>query len=72
MFIEKLRNIIFEKPEKGLSDPILSLDTGKNLPCKKHSVSLALFPRQYAIGYGFITATYLYDGNNIIIVRIYL
>jgi hypothetical protein len=69
IFIEKLKNIIREKPEKGLVDPILSLDTGRNLPCRKHSVNITLFPRQYAIGYSFVKATYLYNGNEIIIVR---
>ena len=69
IFIEKLKNIIREKPEMGLHDPILSLKTGKRLPCRKHSVNITLFPRQYAIGYSFIEATYLYNGNDIIIVR---
>ena len=69
IFIEKLKNIVREKPEKGLPDPILSLNTGKNLPCRKHSVNITLFSRHYAIGYSFIEATYLYNGNNIIIVR---
>jgi len=70
IFIRKLKNLIMENPERGLSDPILLPDTGKNLPCLKRSVSITLFSRRYAIGYSNITATYLYNENDIIIVRI--
>jgi len=69
IFIEKLKNIIREKPESGLPDPILLANTAKNLPCLKRSVSITLFSRRYAIGYSYLTATYLYNENDIIIVR---
>jgi hypothetical protein len=68
IFIEKLKNIIREKPEKGFPDPILS-DTGKKLSCRKHSVNITLFSRRYAIGYSYIIASYLYNENNIIIAK---
>jgi len=68
IFIEKLKNIIKEKPEGGLPDPIL-LANGKNLPCLKRSVSITLFSRRYAIGYSCLTATYFYNENDIIIAR---
>jgi len=69
IFIEKLKKIIKEKPENGLPDPILLESTGKILPCLKRSVSIALFSRRYAIGYSYITATYFYNENDIIIAR---
>jgi len=68
VFIKKLKNIIREKPEKGFLDPILS-HTGKKLPCRKHSVNITLFSRRYAIGYSYLTASYLYNENDIIIAK---
>jgi len=56
-----------EKPEEGRIDPIIY--KGKKLPCRKHSVKIELFPRHNAMGYSFITACYLYDGNDIFIVN---
>ena len=70
IFIEKLKNIIKDKPESGLPDPVLLGNTGKNLPCLKRSVNITLFPRRYAVGYSFLTATYFYNENDIIIVRL--
>ena len=69
VFIEKLKNIISEKPEKGLLDSIIS-NTGKILPCRKHSVNITLFSRRYAIGYSYIVASYLFNENDIIIIKI--
>ena len=68
MFIEKLKNIIMKKPEKGLLDPILL--NGEKLPCRKLSVNITLFSRRYAIGYSSLTASYLYNGNDVIIAKI--
>jgi len=70
IFIEKLKNIIKEKPENGLPAPILLANTGKILPCLKRSVSITLFSSRYAIGYSHITATYFYNENDIIIARL--
>jgi hypothetical protein len=70
IFIEKLKKLIREKPESGLPDPILLADREKNLPCLKRSVNISLFPERYAIGYSHITATYLWNGNDIAIIRI--
>jgi hypothetical protein len=69
MFIEKLKNLIREKPEGGLLDPILMAGTGKVLPCRKRSVSIALFPHRYVIGCNFITASYISNGDDILIAR---
>jgi hypothetical protein len=69
IFIDKLKDLIIKKPEKGLSDPLLLPGMKENLPCLKHSVNLSLFSSQYAIGYNFITASYLNGVNEIIIVR---
>ena len=69
LFIEKLKNNIREKPEKGLLDPIILFDTRENLPCRKQSVSISLFSRQYAVGYSFIVATYLQNNDDIFIVK---
>jgi hypothetical protein len=67
VFIEKLKNLIKEKPEGGLPDPIFLPDIGKKLPCLKRSVSITLFPRRYALGYSYITATYFYNESDIIV-----
>jgi len=67
IFIEKLKNLIMEKPENGLPDPILLESAGKILPCLKRSVSITLFSRRYALGYSYITATYFHNENDIII-----
>jgi hypothetical protein len=69
VFIDKLKNIIKNKPDKGLPDPILLPGMKDNLPSLKHSVNISLFSRQYAIGYNFITATYLYKDPEVVIVR---
>ena len=68
IFIEKLKNMIREKPEIGFPDPILS-GSGKALPCRKRSVNITLFSRRYAIGYSYITASYLYNENDIVIAK---
>jgi len=67
IFIEKLKNMIKDNPENGLPDPILM--AGKKLPCKKRSVNITLFSNRYAIGYGCLTATYLSNSNDVVIVR---
>ena len=69
IFIDKLKDIIKKKPEKGFSDPLLFPGMKRNLRCLKHSVNISLFSHQYAIGYNFITASYLYTNTQAIIVK---
>ena len=69
IFIDKLKNIIRNKPDKGLPDPILLPGMKKNLRSLKHSVNISIFSRQYAIGYDFITATYLYKDPVVIVIK---
>jgi hypothetical protein len=69
IFIDKLKNTVKSKPENGFSDPLLLPGMKENLPCLKHSVNISIFSRQYAIGYDFITATYLYKNHEAIILR---
>jgi hypothetical protein len=61
--------MIKNKPDKGLPDPILIPGMKKNLPSLKHSVNISLFSCQYAIGYSFITATYLYKDPDAFIIK---
>ena len=67
-FIEKLEKVIKEKPEKGLSDPMLSVN-GKEIPCYKQSINIALFSHRHAIGFGYITASYVYNNTDALIVK---
>jgi len=69
VFIDKLKGIIKTRPDKGLPDPILLPGMKNNLPTLKHSVNISLFSRQNAMGYDFITATYLYKDPEAIIVK---
>ena len=70
-FIDKLKRKILDKPESGFDDPILSR-SGKIIPCKKQSVNIGIFSRQYAIGYNFLTVNYIYEkeSSEIIVVRL--
>jgi len=68
IFIEKLKKMIGEKPQKGLPDPFLS-ETGKTVPCYKQSVNISLFSFQYALGYNFITASYVYNEADAFIIK---
>jgi hypothetical protein len=68
LFIEKLKNMIKNNPESGLLDPVLSV-TGKTIPCRKQAVNITLFSNQYAIGYNFITASYIYNEDSIVIIK---
>jgi hypothetical protein len=68
LFIEKLKNMICKKPESGLPDPCLSIK-GKTIPCRKQSVNITLFSFKYALGYNFITASYVYNENIIYIIK---
>jgi len=68
IFIEKLKKMVREKPHKGLPDPFLS-ETGKTVPCYKHSVNISLFSCQYALGYNFITASYVYNVSDAFIIK---
>ena len=68
-FIEKLKNMIRGRPESGLFDPVLS-KSGKTIPCKKLSVNISLFSFQYALGYSFITASYVSNDTNSLIIKI--
>jgi len=67
-YIDKLKNMILEKPESGLPDQLL-LDAGKTILCKKHSVNISLFSYHYAIGYGYVSAHYVYNADVITIIR---
>ena len=68
-YIEKLKSIILEKPESGLPDQLL-LEAGKTILCRKHSVNIRLFSHHYAIGYGYISAHYVFNADALTIVRI--
>ena len=70
IFIEKLKKMIREKPQDGLDDPLLS-GTGKVIPCLKRSIAIDLFSYQYAIGYSYITANYVYNGTDVVILKMY-
>jgi hypothetical protein len=70
LFIDKLKNIIEKRPEKGLPDSFISVK-GKTVPCFKHSVNLSLFPHQYALGYNFITALYVCSKTDILIIDLH-
>ena len=67
LYIDKLISLIETHPRRGVPDPFLW--NGRELPFRKHSVKLLLFPPQYAIGFNSITASYLFSGENILIVR---
>ena len=67
-FIEKLKNMVRNNPQSGLFDPILS-ETGKTIPCRKLSVNISLFSFQYALGYNFITASYVFNETNSVIIK---
>jgi len=68
IFTDKLKKVITEKPETGFYDPLLS-ETGKIIPTRKHAVNIHLFSHQVVIGYSFITAYYLYNESDIVIVK---
>ena len=68
-FFNKLKNVIEKSPSSGLSDPIL-FPNGKIVPCLKKSVNISLFSRQYAFGYNFLTASYIFNNDVISIIRI--
>jgi hypothetical protein len=70
LFINKLKNMIENHPEKGLPDSFISAK-GKTVPCFKRSINLSLFPPQYALGYNFITAQYIFDDKIIYIFNLY-
>ena len=67
-FITKLKGLIAQSPERGLPAPLLLRD-GRKLPCRKHAVSLKLFPPRYAIGYSSLVATYLPSDDEIFIIQ---
>ena len=66
VFIEKLKIIIKENPDGGKPDPIVF--NGKKLLCKRHAVKIELFPRHNAMGYSFLVADYLCEGDDIYII----
>jgi len=70
LFIGKLKDMIEKHPEKGLPDSFLSVK-GKAVPCFKQSVNLSLFPYQYALGYNFIFALYVFNNTDILIIDLY-
>ena len=69
-FIEKLKNMILKNPDKGLTDSFLSVK-GKSIPCYKRTVGLNLFNYQYAIGYNFLTAKYIFNVDTIFITNMF-
>ena len=70
LFIEKLKRMIEYHPENGLPDSFLS-SKGKTVPCLKQSINLLLFPPQYSLGYTFITAFYVYNNTEILIIDLH-
>jgi hypothetical protein len=62
IFIDRLKNKIKQNPENGSPDEYLSV-SGKKVPFRKQSVNVNLFSHQYALGYNFITASYLYNDD---------
>ena len=67
IFIDSLKRLIVENPEKGVLDPFIFL--GKTLPFRKRMINISIFPARYAIGYSYITAHYLLGSKEIVIVR---
>jgi len=67
-FINKLKNMICKKPESGQPDPRLSI-RGKTIPYLKLSVNISLFPYKHAVGYNFLTASYVYNEKIIYIAK---
>jgi len=70
LFIDKLKGMIEKKPDKGLPASFVSIN-GKNVSCFKQSVNLSLFPQQYALGYNFITALYVYNNITIAVINLF-
>jgi len=70
LFIDKLKAMIEKHPEKGLPDSFISIK-GKTVRFLKQSVNLSLFPSQYALGYNFITAFYIYNNTDIVIIDLH-
>jgi len=68
-FIKKLKNNIIKNPDGGSSENLLSI-SGKTIPFRKQSVKINLFSYQYAHGYSFITASYLYNNELIYLFNI--
>jgi hypothetical protein len=67
-FIEKLKTIIIENPGRGLVE-LLPLEAGEAVESRKQTVNISLFSSRYAIGYNFLSAYYINNGNTIIILR---
>jgi len=68
IFIDKLKSNICKKPESGHLDSYLSI-TGKTIPYRKLSVYISLFSNEYALGYNFITASYVFNNDIIYIMK---
>jgi hypothetical protein len=67
LFTDKLKSMICDSPEGGFYDPLLF---DRNIiPCRKRSLDLSLFSRQYAFGYDYITAYYIYNNTDIYIIK---
>ncbi|MDR1802676.1 MAG: hypothetical protein LBQ94_03635 [Treponema sp.] len=69
LFIDKLKDIIRKNPNNGFPDPLLLPGMRKNLPCFKHSVKISLFSNKNAMGYSFVTASYLPTDTEVIIMK---
>jgi hypothetical protein len=68
IFIDKLKSNICKRPESGFPDPLLSI-AGKTIPYHKLSINISLFPYKNAVGYNFITASYIHNENTIYIAK---
>jgi hypothetical protein len=67
LFTDKLKSMICDNPERGFDDPLLF--GGNIIPCRKCSLNVSLFSRQYTIGYEYITAHYVFNETDIFIIK---
>ena len=68
LFTDKLKSMICNNPEGGLDDPLLT-PNGRIIPCRKRSINVSFFSPRYAIGYEFITASYVYNETDVFIIK---
>jgi hypothetical protein len=60
--------MISENPGAGLPDSLLF--KGKIVSCQKRSLNVSFFSRKYTLGYEFITAYYIYNETDAMIIKI--
>ena len=65
-YIDKLKRLITGNPEKGIPYHYLS-KSGKKVNYKKRHIPVDLFSSQYAVGYKYVSASYVYNSNYIYI-----